>query len=157
MRKQILTSLFLIITVLSMSFVIANAENIAIKDIKDQYSKYQGEDLVISGEIKSLLYSETKNSFKKSIEINIYLIGDDTSDIYVLTTKHNEDNDNTTFTANILTKSRESIKDKQVMLYDKYILMKLGYTLPTLSKDNLKELIKKMPKGEKWILLIDIE
>ena len=54
-----------------MSFGIVNAENIAIKDIINQYSKYRGEDLIISGEIKSLLFSETKTSFKKTIEINI--------------------------------------------------------------------------------------
>ena len=157
MRKIFLTSLFLAISVLSMSFGIVNAENIAIKDIINQYSKYRGEDLIISGEIKSLLFSETKTSFKKTIEINIYFIGDDTGEIYILTTKSFEEAEKITFAVNILTKFRERIKDKQVMLYDRYILMKLGYTLPTLSKNYLKELLKNMPKGEKWILLIDIE
>jgi hypothetical protein len=48
------------------------------------------------------------------------------------------------------------INDAQIELYDKHILVKLGYLLPTLSQIELKELLKKMPKREKWVLLIDI-
>lgn len=135
--------LLLIVTVLPISSTATSANIIMIKDIKDHYAKYDGKELLITGEVKSLLFRETKRSFNKSVEINVYLIGDETSDIYLLTTKQYEEKEKAVFTAKILTKSGKRIKDPQIELYDRHILLKLGYTLPTLSKKYLRELLKK--------------
>lgn len=149
---------------------VVSADSIKIKEIVDNDEKHRNEELSITGAITSITYREKMglyvvnmnnsskgNDDKKYFETNIYFVSDETAGIYVLTTKHYEEKQELTFKTTVLMNSKDKVENDQVMLYDKYISVKTGFTSPGYSKFMLENLLKQAMKEKPWVLLIDIE
>lgn len=166
--KQFVIILFSLSLILGLNMVFA--DSMKIKEIVDNNTKIRNQELIVDGEITSITYRETmglyvvnlndsskNNDERKELETDIYLVSDETADVYILTTKHYDENQKVTFKTNILMNSKDTIGNDQGILYDKYISVKTGFTSPNYSKFMVDNLLKQVKMNKPWVLLIDIE
>jgi len=169
MRKNIFVLILLITGLISCLFVI-DADVLKINEIAANNTKLRHKELIIAGEISSITHRETMglyienmnklnndNSNKKELGTDIYFVNDETAGIYVLTTKHYDEKQQVTFKTQVLMNSEDKVGNGQVMLYDKYIAAKTGFSSPSYSKYMLENLLEEAPQEKPWVLLIDIE
>jgi hypothetical protein len=168
MKKNHLIGLIVGIVCLGTCFGLVAADTPNIKEIIDNYAQYRHQTLTISGEITAVVYRETvglhvvnlnskkNDSGKKDMETGIYLVSDATDGIYVISTRHYDEQQKVSIKTNILMNSEEPVGEEQAILYDKYVSAKSGFSSPDYSEFTLKELLKNMPEDKAWVLLIEI-
>ncbi|MGE5606938.1 MAG: hypothetical protein ACM3YE_14775 [Bacteroidota bacterium] len=165
--KQFVVILLGLCMVLGASVVVF-ADSMKIKEIANDNKKIRNQELIVEGEIASIAYRGTttstiismdssKEDKKKNLETNIYLVSDETDDVYILSTKHYDEKQKITFKTFVLMNSKDKVGNEQVMLYDKYISAKIGMTSPGMSKFMLERLLNEAEIKKSWVLLIDIE
>lgn len=167
-RKQFLVILLSLCLVLGISLVFA--DSMKIKEIVKDNKKIRNQELIVEGEVTSITYRGTTtstiisidnlnkdNDDKKELETNIYLVSDETDEVYILSTKHYDEKQKITFKTYVLMNSKDKVGNEQAMLYDKYITAKTGMTSPGMSKFMLERLLNEAEMKKSWVLLIDIE
>ena len=165
--KQFVMILLGLCMVLGVSVVVF-ADSMKIKEIVKDNKKIRNQELIVEGEIASITYRGTttstiismdssKEDKKKNLETNIYLVSDETDEVYILSTKHYDEKQKITFKAYVLMNSKDKVGNEQAMLYDKYISAKTGMTSPGMSKFMLERLLNEAELKKSWVLLIDIE
>lgn len=170
--KKIILVLLVMSLVIPLNIIHAedknNRENITIKEIINNDTKYRNQKITVVGEITSIIYRQTmgihsfdmnspSNAGKQILETNIYFVSDETAGVYILTLKHYDEEEMVIFKTNIVMNSSEQVGDDQAMLYDKYISSRTGFSSLDYSKFMLEDLIKEAMEKKPWVLLIDIE
>ncbi|MGE5583218.1 MAG: hypothetical protein ACM3X9_11880 [Bacillota bacterium] len=139
------------------------------REIVDNPEAYKGRILMITGEISAVVESneyglyltdlnKTNSAPKRSaVEVNIYLVNDGTENIMIVTTKHFILKQQVTLESKLLVSAKDSPDEEAVMLFDRNITKKQGFSSPGYSRITLRGLLNKLPKDKFWVLLIDVK
>ena len=169
MKKLFLVGLIGLIAYFILGTGVIYAEPPTTGDIANNALTYRGETVTVAGEITTIidriklgfyltdLNNPSQDTKKTAAEINLYYIADQSGGIYIISLKHFEQKQQVSFRANVLATSMEELDDNAVMAFDMNIIQKCGLSAPTYSQATLQGLIDKLPRGQDWVLAIDVE
>ncbi len=151
------------------SFFLGNcfvqSANLSLQQILENYKKYEGKTLTISGAISSVSY-ENGGVFKVTPEgqitmysqVYIYLLKSEGGQIYITTFKELKVGDQVDFKVKILITSDEKISTNSQSAFFKYIVKKYDGSKIDDSNALLQKFISQLPSSySSWVLSIDVE